>query len=125
MLCIRCISENYRQSQLGSGLMFAAFRWGWFGPPLNMPLGICSIASSMLLYHLSCRSFVYILIICKRFVAVARKSANGVVSCCKASSLLASEHWKLLNSSIAVTESQPDEEPTEQSKPSRKRRKLS
>jgi len=59
------------------------------------------------------------------FVAVARKSANGVVSCCKVSSLPASEHWKLLNCSVVVTESQSAEDSSGEIESSRKRIKLS
>ena len=59
------------------------------------------------------------------FDAVARKSANGVVVCSKASSLPESERWKLLDSSAVVTESQPTEEPSEETSSPRKRRKLS
>lgn len=55
---------------------------------------------------------------------VARKSANGVLSCCKISSLPASHHWKLSNSSI-VTQSKPTEESSEQIGSRKKRRKLS
>ena len=60
-----------------------------------------------------------------RFVAVARKSANGVVSCCKVSSLPASEHWKLLNENVTVTQSPSADQSVEHVKSSRKRRRLS
>ena len=58
------------------------------------------------------------------FIAVARKSANGVVGCRKVSSLPESEHWKLLDSSSMVTEAQPEEESSKPIKSSRKRKRL-
>jgi len=59
------------------------------------------------------------------FVKVARKSANGVVSCIKAASLPPSQHWKLSDSSVVTTESEPANECSEeQTASSRKRRKL-
>ena len=72
-------------------------------------------------FYVSWYSFYDVLL-----VAVARKSANGVVSCCMVSSLPSSERWKLVNSSSAITtESQLTEDSSELIDSGRKRRKLS